>query len=96
MRALEIENKFGIGGEVKISGDFGDGSGVKQSGTVDIEVIDSFGGWVKSGGLESRGDKITNAAIRDEDIAARFDWSGEDRTIGGEFEVGMADSGSQA
>lgn len=95
VRIFEIEDKFGVGRDIKVGGDFGDGVGIKQGGAVDVEVIDGFGGRVKSGGLEGGRGEITDTAIRDEDITARFDRSGKSGAVGGKLKVGVADGGSE-
>lgn len=40
---VEIDDKFGVGGDFEISGDFANGSSIKFGGAVDIEKIVMIG-----------------------------------------------------
>ena len=62
---MEIENEFGVGGDVEVSLNFVGGSVVEGGGAVKIEIIVGFSGGVKMGGLETRRSEITDATVGD-------------------------------
>ena len=65
VKILKINNKLGVGGDIKVGGDFFGSGSINMGGAVDVKIIIGISRWGKISKLVGSRGEIGDATISD-------------------------------